>query len=466
MALQRHFFQFVIISLLIPSFILGYTSAVHEDPPHDYHLEEYGYDFKAYPSYITTTGDNDFGSSISHENGIFGLRKVDYGMDRVLVASKTVDVDGFGAKGDGGDDTKAFEKAWKAACSSTSSAVLLVPKKNYLVRPITFLGPCKSDLTMQIYGTIEASDDRSDYRKDGRHWLVFDSVQNLRVEGGGTINGNGQIWWQNSCKTNKALPCKDAPTALTFYKSKHVIVKNLKIENAQQIHVSFDNCVNVQASNLMVTAPENSPNTDGIHVTGTQNIHISSCVIGTGDDCISIVNGSRKVRVNDITCGPGHGISIGSLGYGNSEAHVSDVVVNGAKLCGTTNGVRIKTWQGGSGSASNIKFQNVEMHNVENPIIIDQNYCDQDKPCQEQSSAVQVKNVVYKNIKGTCASNVAVTFDCSKRFPCRGIVLEDVDLEIEGGAAAKALCNNVEISETGVVSPHCPEEEEEEEEAS
>ena len=73
-----------------------------------------------------------------------------------------------------------------------------------------------------------------------------------------------------------------------------------------------------------------------------------------------------------------------------------------------------------------------------------------------QSSAVQVKNVVYQNIKGTSASNVAVTFDCSKRFPCQGIVLEDVDLEIEGGAAAKALCNNVKLSETGVVSPHCP----------
>ncbi len=45
--------------------------------------------------------------------------------------------------------------------------------------------------------------------------------------------------------------------------------------------------------------------------------------------------------------------------------------------------------QGGSGSASNIKFQNVEMHNVNNPIIIDQNYCDQDKPCNKQ-----VKNFV------------------------------------------------------------------------
>lgn len=50
--------------------------------------------------------------------------------------------------------------------------------------------------------------------------------------------------------------------------------------------------------------------------------------------------------------------------------------------------IKVFTWnnraQGGSGSASNIKFQNVEMQNVKNPIIIDQNYCDQDEPCDEQ----------------------------------------------------------------------------------
>ena len=40
--------------------------------------------------------------------------------------------------------------------------------------------------------------------------------------------------------------------------------------------------------------------------------------------------------------------------------------------------------QGGSGSASNIKFQNIDMQNVANPIIIDQNYCDQNEPCKQE----------------------------------------------------------------------------------
>ncbi|EXC20044.1 hypothetical protein L484_015722 [Morus notabilis] len=361
-------------------------------------------------------------------------------------------VDEFGAKGNVEDDTEAFKKAWEKACSSKAPAFVVVPPKNYLVRPIKFKGPCKSNLTIQIHGTVEASDDRSDYNDLGRHWLLFDGVDNLVLEGcgSGTLNGNGETWWKHSCKLNKSL-------ALTLRKCQKLAVRDLKIKDAQQIQVSLEHSKHVKVSNLTITAPRDSPNTDGIHVTDTQDIVISKCVIETGDDCISIASGSQKVRATDITCGPGHGISIGSLGSENSEAHVSDVIVRKAKLFRTMNGVRIKTWQGGSGCASNIKFIDFEMHNVQNPIIIDQNYCDKKKPCKEQISAVQVKDVLYQNIKGTSTSDVAIKFDCSKSFGCEGIVLRDVDLRRkQGDHVAEAFCNNVEFTDIGDVSPLCP----------
>lgn len=367
---------------------------------------------------------------------------------------KTVNVIDYGAKGNGYDDTEAFKKAWEVACSS-GDVVLVVPEENYLLKPMRFSGPCKSDITVQISGNLGASDDPSDYSEDNRHWLVFDSVEKLTVTGGGTLTGNGDIWWENSCKRNKKKPCKDAATALTFCKCQDLIVEDLAIENAQQIHVSFQDSVNVKVYGLKVTAPEHSPNTDGIHVTNTQNILISNSVIGTGDDCISIVHGSSNVKATDITCGPGHGISIGSLGAGNSEAYVSGVIVDGAKLSGTTNGVRIKTWQGGSGMASNIQFRNIEMDNVTNPIIINQNYCDKKKSCKKQKSAVQIKNVLYKNIRGTSASDVAVKFDCSESFPCHGIVLQNIDLRGEGEKYVEASCNNIELVYLEDVSPRC-----------
>ncbi|KAI6675851.1 hypothetical protein NL676_036647 [Syzygium grande] len=304
--------------------------------------------------------------------------------------TKVVNVDNYGAKGDGGDDSEAFKKAWNVACSSERAAIVVPKNRIYHLKPITFSGPCKSGLTFK---------------------------------------------------------------AMTFYECKNLRVADLIIQNAQQMHLSFQKCVNVKVLNLLVSAPEKSPNTDGIHVTGTQNILIKNCVIRTGDDCISIVSGSKNVQATDIVCGPGHGISIGSLGADKSTDYVSNVLVNRARLSGTTNGVRIKTWQGGSGYAKNIIFQNISMRNVTNPIIIDQNYCDQAEACPEQASAVQVSNVVYKNIKGTSASEVAINFDCSKSHPCRGILLQNVGLVSNSGESAKASSSNVRYTKMGDVYP-------------
>ncbi|XP_015089361.1 polygalacturonase-2 [Solanum pennellii] len=402
--------------------------------------QEFAHDFQAYLSYLSKNIESNNNIEKVDKNGI-----------------KVINVLSFGAKGDGKTyDNIAFEQAWNEACSSKTPVQFVVPKnKNYLLKQITFSGPCRSSISVKIFGSLEASSKISDY-KDRRLWIAFDSVQNLVVGGGGTINGNGQVWWPRSCKINKSLPCRDAPTALTFWNCKNLKVNNLKSKNAQQIHIEFESCTNVVASNLMITASAKSPNTDGVHVSNTQYIQISDTIIGTGDDCISIVSGSQNVQATNITCGPGHGISIGSLGSGNSEAYVSHVTVNGAKIIGAENGVRIKTWQGGSGQASNIKFLNVEMQDVKNPIIIDQNYCDRVEPCIQQLSAVKVKNVVYENIKGTSATEVAIKFDCSKNFPCEGIIMENINLVRASGKPSEAMCKNVHFNNAEHVTPHCP----------
>ena len=58
----------------------------------------------------------------------------------------------------------------------------------------------------QIEGTLVAPPTRSDWSKETiRHWIMFNGVIGLTVDGGGTVDGNGKIWWQNSCKTNAKL---------------------------------------------------------------------------------------------------------------------------------------------------------------------------------------------------------------------------------------------------------------------
>ncbi|KAL2923618.1 Polygalacturonase [Bienertia sinuspersici] len=347
-----------------------------------------------------------------------------------LYEANTFNVNDYGAKGDGKkDDTQAFVKAWDEACSS-SNAIFLVPSgKTYLLKQITFKGPCKSSLTIKVAGNILASNDRSDYKDNVRQWLVIKSVDNLSVEGGGYIDGSGKIWWENSCKINKKNPCKHAPTALVFQDCNNLVVSNLKIQNAQQMHLSFSQCNHVSASGISISSPRKSPNTDGIHITHSQNVKVTNANIGTGDDCISIEDGTQIVRATNITCGPGHGISVGSLGDNDSK--------------------------GGSGSATNMKFLNIKLDNVDNPIIIDQNYCDQDEPCKKQKSAVQVKDVVYKNIKGTSSSKSDVVFDCNAKYPCKGITMENIDIKKTNGKVARATCDNVQLSKVVDVSPQC-----------
>ncbi|KAJ4760610.1 Pectin lyase-like superfamily protein [Rhynchospora pubera] len=377
-------------------------------------------------------------------------------LGRSLKASqKTFNLITYGAKGDGtADDTKAFQKAWMAVCASTQSAVLLIPNnKKFLLKPITLSGPCKSPVEVAIQGTIVAPSRSAWNLKSTTHWILFQYINNLKLSGGGTVNGNGNAWWQNSCKINKSKPCTKAPTAMTFYSCNNLLLEKLNVRDSQQIHVSIEKCNNVNVASVTVTAPSSSPNTDGLHISSTTNIVITNCVIKTGDDCMSIETGTKNLKATKITCGPGHGISIGSLGDGYSRAQVSDILIDTVKLYGTTNGARIKTYQGGSGYAKNIVFQNIVMSNVKNPIIIDQNYCDSSKPCKSQKSAVEVSGIVFKNIKGTSASDVAINLSCSKTVACRGIQLQNINLVSQNNKSTRSTCQNAKWSKSGTVIP-------------
>lgn len=105
-------------------------------------------------------------------------------------------------------------------------------------------------------------------------------------------------------------------------------------------------------------------------------MNISNAMIKTGDDCISIGDGSQQINLEKVTCGPGHGISIGSLGKYKNEKPVSGVTVKNCTISDTMFGVRIKTWPDSpKGIATNLQFDGIVMNNVGTPILIDQQYC-------------------------------------------------------------------------------------------
>ncbi|XP_041016277.1 probable polygalacturonase At1g80170 [Juglans microcarpa x Juglans regia] len=362
-----------------------------------------------------------------------------------------VNVDSFGAVGDGvSDDTQAFLQAWDIACS-TPKSVLLVPEGGlYLVNATRFKGPCSEKLVIQIEGTIIAPDEPENWDPElPRIWLDFSKLKGVIFQGDGVIDGSGSKWWASSCKRNKT---NGAPTALTIDSSSAIKVKGLTIQNSQQMHFVISQSDSVRISGVQVSAPGDSPNTDGIHITESTNVLLQDCKIGTGDDCISIVNASSNIKMKSIYCGPGHGISIGSLGKNNSTGIVTKVLLDKAFLKETTNGLRIKTWQGGSGYVREVTYQNVRMDNVSNPIIIDQFYCDSPKACQNQTSAVNISQIVYRNISGTTKSAKAMQFACSDTVPCRQIVLSNINLEKKDGTV-ETYCNSAQGFGYGTVHP-------------
>ncbi|KAJ0988123.1 hypothetical protein J5N97_006479 [Dioscorea zingiberensis] len=364
----------------------------------------------------------------------------------------------FGAKADGRtDNTKAFLDAWRAACGAAGSVKLIVPPGTYFLGPVRFIGPCKNvkTLTMQMQGTLKASTDLKRYPSDV--WVQFGWLDGLILTGGGTFDGQGALAWPfNKCPKQKK--CKLLPINIKFVNTKNTVVNGITSVNSKFFHIALLHCHNFQGRNIKIIAPANSPNTDGIHIERNSGVSITQSNIGTGDDCISIGQGNSDVTLQGIKCGPGHGISVGSLGRYKNEGDVRNLVVKDCTIRGTDNGVRIKTWENSPSvsSVANMTFENIVMDRVANPIIIDQTYCPFAKCDTSVPSRVRISDITFRNIRGTSTSPVAVLLDCSKGVPCKNIRMHDVHLNYVGGLAGvqtTSTCQNVRAAYSGKQVP-------------
>uniref|UniRef100_A0A7N0TVW3 Polygalacturonase n=1 Tax=Kalanchoe fedtschenkoi TaxID=63787 RepID=A0A7N0TVW3_KALFE len=362
----------------------------------------------------------------------------------------TYDVVSYGANpGSTVDSTAAFLTAWNLACASSDPSTLYVPTGTFLLKSLKFRGPClNSALTVQIDGTLVAP---SDYNVIGtnNNWIIFQHVDGVTVNGG-ILDGQGSGLW--ACKAS-GNSCPVGVTSMEFSNSSNVVVNGLTSLNSQMFHIVIYGSQNVKLQDVKVNAAASSPNTDGIHIQASTDVTVFGAKIQTGDDCVSIGPGSSNLWIENVECGPGHGISIGSLGREAEEVGVQNVTVKTATFLASQNGVRIKSWGRPSSSfVNNVLFQHITMNNVQNPIIIDQDYCPGEQDCPGKASGVKISDVTYQDIHGTSAKEVAVKIDCSPENPCSDIKLQDVELTFQN-RAAEASCSHVDGSVSGIVQP-------------
>ncbi|KAL4310602.1 hypothetical protein GQ457_01G003160 [Hibiscus cannabinus] len=366
-------------------------------------------------------------------------------------SAKTFDVRRYGAVADGRtDNQKAFLRAWNDACNQNGGSVVFVPRGVYKLGPVVFTGPCKGPIMFLVTGVLKAPSGAT----DSFSWINFRYVNNLLMRGGGTLDGQGPSAWHLN-NWDKSSTSKRLPISLMLDSVTNSRFENFRSVNSKQTHFSMSGCENVNITKVDILAPAESPNTDGIKMGRSTGIRISNSRISTGDDCVAILSGSSRIDVSNVLCGPGHGISIGSIGKNKDEKNVAGVSVTKCTLRETDNGVRIKTWQSPNAAiVSNVLFQDIIMEKVRNPIIIDQTYCPSASCNDQTASNVQIKDVTYRNIRGISSSEVAVALECSKKFPCRNLIMTDINLTSQKpGVSLKSSCSNVIGRSFGQQSP-------------
>ena len=107
---------------------------------------------------------------------------------------------------------------------------------------------------------------------------------------------------------------------LGFTNSNNIMISGLTIVNSQMFNMVINGCHNVKVQGVKVSAAGNSPNTDGIHVQQSTGVTILNSKIGTGDDCVSIGPGTTNLWIENIACGPGHGIRYNTHTYTHTHS--------------------------------------------------------------------------------------------------------------------------------------------------
>ncbi|GJJ10571.1 hypothetical protein Clacol_004798 [Clathrus columnatus] len=369
-----------------------------------------------------------------------------------------------------------------------------------------------SNVQIQLSGTIQytpniaywsANSIPLIYQNATTFWLLGGT--NLHLFGGGTIDGNGQIWWDTFASNGEAGVAGGSstvfarPVPLTIGNTHGALIEDLNIVYSPFWNNFVINSTNVEYRNISLRSVSFSSsvaaNTDGWDIyRSCVHPHLSSeisldlftalfqrschykgfgyCQIPqlttdrvSDDDCVSLKPNSTNILVSNLNCNGSHGTSIGSLGQFAGETDiVENVLIENIVMANAQNGARIKVFGGnpsptsvsggGTGFVKNVTFSNYRVDNVDNPILIDQCYETAASVCAEFPSQLSISDVHYKNITGTASAaekGVVVSLECSQ--PCNDITAQGINIVPPAPFHATFLCSNItSINEVRIVN--------------
>ncbi|MFP3126101.1 glycoside hydrolase family 28 protein [Ectobacillus funiculus] len=296
-------------------------------------------------------------------------------------ASGIYNIRDFDAISDGTSvNTQAIAKAIEA-CSEAGGGTIYVPAGTFLTGAVILKS--NVNLYLDAGATLLFSNDVNEYPVVESRWegvkrevyascIYAEHAENVSVTGRGTLDGNGQFWWDIFHRKENEYP---RPKLVSFDHCQHVLISGVKMINSPSWTVNPICCEDVTVHNISIVNPDNSPNTDGIDPESCRNVRISDCHIDVGDDCIAIKAGTEdtaervpceNITITNCTMIHGHGaVVLGSEMSGD----IRNVTVSNCVFEGTDRGIRLKSRRGRGGVVEDVRVNNIVMNGVICPFI-------------------------------------------------------------------------------------------------
>ncbi|KAJ7288894.1 pectin lyase fold/virulence factor [Mycena rebaudengoi] len=341
----------------------------------------------------------------------------------------------------GGDDSPAIEEAFRG-CSD-----VLIPATQNLLIGTKLNTTGLERVHIRLLGNLTLKPDvdywrnnafNVTYQDNSAAWLFGGRDVVLDGEGSGTIDGNGQTFYDARIANDSLRP----PHLMLAYKGDNVIIRNLKIRQSPRWTILVHSSRNVVIHDLDIRSRsdtwalgrESNRETDGVDIYDSSFITVHDLRVDNGDDCVSLKPNATQIYVSNLWCNGTHGVSVGSLGENSGVKDiVSNVYVNNVTIRNSENGARIKTWGGvgrGYGYVDQIVFSNFWNENNDSPITIDNCYKTAPDDCLAHPSNMTISNVYFTNQYGTASGkygDIGAALVCSVG-KCKDIYLNNVNV--------------------------------------
>ncbi|KAF9887955.1 hypothetical protein FE257_009477 [Aspergillus nanangensis] len=371
------------------------------------------------------------------------------------------------SNGDGTDDAHHVLSTLRKC--NNGGKIVFDEDKEYTIgtaMDMTFL----RHVDLEILGTIKFSND-TDYWQENSFRHGFQNATtffqlggvDVNVYGGGTLDGNGQVWYD--LFHEEALTLR--PILVGIIGLKGGTIGPLKLRYSPQWYQLVANSTDVLFDGIDISGYSSSENeaknTDGWDTYRSSNIVIQNSVVNNGDDCVSFKPNSTDIIVQNMHCNGSHGISVGSLGQYKGEVDiVKNILVYNISMYNASDMARIKVWPGvasamsedlqgggGLGAVSNITYDKMYIDNVDWAIEVTQCYGQKNQTlCNQFPSNLTISDVHIKNMWGTTSGkrdpNVG-TIVCSSPDVCKDIHVSNIDVTSPSGTD-DYICTNVDES--------------------